>query len=205
MAVVYIHRKETNNEIFYVGIGANEKRPYQKHKSHRNKWWLNIVNKHGRTVEILEKDLTIEEARESEMALIELIGRKDLGLGPLVNLTDGGEGAFNKVYKKVIHIKSGRVFNNLSMACREFGICKNAERVRMRGLSHLRNFKILGDVRPENLGPYSRTHKVTGVIYRSLKDACDKLGLNYNNEKYKYRRNKSMFEPTNKNNEKNKD
>ena len=37
-------------------------------------------------------DLTWEQAQEKEREFIKLCGRKDLGLGTLVNKTDGGEG-----------------------------------------------------------------------------------------------------------------
>ena len=39
--------------------------------------------------------MTIEESLKREIELINLIGRSDLGLGPLTNLTDGGDGRLN--------------------------------------------------------------------------------------------------------------
>jgi hypothetical protein len=85
---VYRHRRLDTNEIFYIGIG-NDKRPYDFHK--RSKWWLKIFNKTNINVEIIAKDLTKEEACKLEMFLISLYGRRDLGYGPLVNMTDGGD------------------------------------------------------------------------------------------------------------------
>jgi hypothetical protein len=41
---------------------------------------------------IIAEDLNKEDACELEVFLIELYGRKDLGLGTLVNMTDGGGG-----------------------------------------------------------------------------------------------------------------
>ena len=87
--VVYLHKRKDTGEVFYVGIGYM-KRAYEKY--HRTKYWYNIVNRYGYIVEILKTDLTWDEACEEEIRLIKLYGRKDLGLGTLVNMTDGGEG-----------------------------------------------------------------------------------------------------------------
>lgn len=87
--IVYRHLKP-NGETFYIGIGKLKRRPYSK--ANRNQWWHNIVNKYGYEVQVLKSDLTLEDACELEQMLIAYYGRKDLGLGPLVNLTDGGEG-----------------------------------------------------------------------------------------------------------------
>lgn len=87
--VVYRHLK-LNGEIFYIGMG-HPKRPYNR--SGRSKYWHNVVNKYGKIVEILAENLFCEEAYELEIKLIAFYGRKDLGLGLLVNLTDGGNGS----------------------------------------------------------------------------------------------------------------
>ena len=89
MAVIYKHLKPCG-EVFYIGIGQEEKRA--KSKSDRNNYWHNVVNKYGYEVQILKSDLTWEDACEMEKVLISWFGRRDLGLGTLVNLTDGGEG-----------------------------------------------------------------------------------------------------------------
>lgn len=87
---LYFHINSVKNEIFYVGIG-NSKRPYTKH--HRNNFWFNIVNKYNYIVDIIEENLTWEEACEREIFYISKIGRRDLCKGPLVNMTNGGEGS----------------------------------------------------------------------------------------------------------------
>jgi hypothetical protein len=94
MAVVYLHRRKDTNEVFYVGIGQTEKRAYDI-KNRKNKHWKGIIGKYGYTVEILLTDLSWDQACEKEKELIAEIGRKDLKLGPLVNMTDGGEGQNN--------------------------------------------------------------------------------------------------------------
>jgi hypothetical protein len=91
MAIVYEHLRNDTNEVFYVGIGEEEKRAFSKHG--RNPHWKNIVNKVGYTVNIVYKNIEHKEAKKIEILLIEKYGRKDLGLGNLVNMTDGGDGS----------------------------------------------------------------------------------------------------------------
>lgn len=90
--VLYRHIRLDNNEPFYIGIG-NQKRPYEKRR--RNNYWQNIIAKTDYRIEILFDDLTWDEACEKEKEFIKIHGRKDLSLGTLVNLTDGGDGTLN--------------------------------------------------------------------------------------------------------------
>lgn len=90
MSIVYRHRRLDTFEVFYIGIGKTEKRAYSK--KNRNKWWKNIILKTEYSVEIIIEDISWKEAQEVEVLLISEYGRRDLGLGNLVNLTNGGEG-----------------------------------------------------------------------------------------------------------------
>ena len=93
MAIVYRHRRLDTNEIFYIGIGKLKNRPYSN--KNRNQYWKNIVNKTDYQVEIITELDNWEDACELESLLISVYGRKDLANGPLVNMTDGGEGNNN--------------------------------------------------------------------------------------------------------------
>ncbi len=93
MAVVYQHRRLDTNEIFYIGIGLTISR--SESKKNRNIYWHRIVEKYGYDVEVLHTGISWEQSCELEMMYIKKYGRKDLGLGLLVNLTDGGEGMKN--------------------------------------------------------------------------------------------------------------
>ena len=118
--VVYIHRKATNREVFYVGMG-NPKRPYHKAKLERSEFWHRIVEKHGYSVEVIRKGLTKRQAFDIEMDLIELIGRRDKGLGTLVNLSDGGDGANgNGTY--CYNIETGKVYKSIGDASSDIGM-----------------------------------------------------------------------------------
>lgn len=93
MAVVYQHRRKDTNEVFYIGIGNENNRPYSK--KNRNKHWRNIVNSVGYEVDVLINGCSWEDACKVEVGMIESYGRSDLKLGALVNMTDGGEGNTN--------------------------------------------------------------------------------------------------------------
>lgn len=86
---VYLHRKATTGEVFYAGKGLVDRAWASKDRSAP---WRNTVAKHGYTVEVVQDGLQEWAAFELEVALIALYGRRDLGRGPLVNLTDGGDG-----------------------------------------------------------------------------------------------------------------
>ena len=98
MAIVYEHLRNDTNEVFYVGIGKNDKRAYSK--CNRNLYWHNTVNKHGYTINIIHRDISWEDACEIEKELIAKYGRKNLGLGNLVNRTDGGDGILGLVHSE---------------------------------------------------------------------------------------------------------
>lgn len=90
MAVLYRHIRLDTNQVFYIGIGKDEKRAYNKRgRSYR---WKDVAYNNEYEVQILKRDLTWEDACELEIMLIAYYGRLDLGTGILVNMTDGGEG-----------------------------------------------------------------------------------------------------------------
>jgi hypothetical protein len=115
MAVVYEHLRNDTNEVFYVGIGIDKGRAFDKHG--RNPHWKRIVNKVGYTVNIIHKDIDHKEAKKIEILLIEKYGRKNLGLGNLVNMTDGGEGLLNpsiETRQKISEVHKGKILSEES-------------------------------------------------------------------------------------------
>ena len=91
-------------EPFYVGKGTGDRKNHHlfessllsdsnKHKSNT----IKKILKSNQTpiIEIIQNELSETEAYDLEKYLISLWGRVDLNLGPLTNLTDGGEGAKN--------------------------------------------------------------------------------------------------------------
>ncbi len=89
---LYRHIRLDKNEPFYIGIGCMKDYARAYSKQARNKHWKSIVAKSDYDVEILMDGITKEQAVEKEKEFILLYGRRDLGTGTLVNMTDGGDG-----------------------------------------------------------------------------------------------------------------
>lgn len=101
MAYVYLHIRLDKNEVFYVGIGSdnnNHERAFSKKR--RSKFWKDLTKNISYKVDIIIDDISWQEACEKEIELIKKYGRKDLLLGTLVNLTNGGEGVYGYVHNQ---------------------------------------------------------------------------------------------------------
>ena len=111
---MYRHIRLDKNEPFYIGIGKSRERAFSL-KS-RNQHWKNVVTVTNFEVEILVEDVTWEEAQKKEQEFIALYGRRDLGLGPLVNMTDGGDGALGRLQTLELKQKLKNSPNSFSLA-----------------------------------------------------------------------------------------
>lgn len=93
---VYLYTCPVRNEPIYVGKGTGPR--WSKHLVRKDKHpltqRLQWMRKSGFEPQIsfICEDVSEEFAMLCEMEAISKYGRKDLGLGPLLNLTDGGEG-----------------------------------------------------------------------------------------------------------------
>lgn len=104
MPIVYQHINKKTQEVFYIGIGKGEERAY--HKDNRGKFWKDYISKYpDYEIKITHKDIIWEEACAIEKYLIAFYGRRDLGHGSLVNMTDGGEGILGYKFIKLINRK----------------------------------------------------------------------------------------------------
>lgn len=164
MAVVYIHKRLDNGDVFYVGAGRSSSRAFDL-KS-RNKYWRNIVNKHGHEVCITHDDICIEEAFSIEKYLISFYGRIDLKTGTLVNLTDGGEGTINKskesIEKQLNTAKKNGTYEEM---------CERIKRVSKRDRSGI-NSLVRKDVYVYNMNGDFVSHYITRSSF------ADKVGSN---------------------------
>jgi len=136
---VYLHRKATDGEVFYVGIAKNQKegsnydRPFDTWN--RTKQWKEVYKRCGRDVEIHMDGLSLAEASAEERALIKRYGRIDLGTGQLVNRTSGGQkcvgtpmpkGANCKFSREIVDVHTGKVkFYGYRQVAEHLGVCKS--------------------------------------------------------------------------------
>lgn len=96
--IVYIYRDtQNNNEALYVGQGTVQRsNDHIKACRRIRSAFYNKLNKmlesnNEPRIDRFQCD-SREHSYEMEKKLIKMIGRKDKGLGPLLNLTDGGPG-----------------------------------------------------------------------------------------------------------------
>lgn len=94
-------------EPFYIGKGKD--RRWKNMKWRRSCYFKNKINKIKELklepiVIKLKKHLNEKQSYILEIKLINLIGRKDLGNGPLINFTDGGMGSNKRIFnEKTLH------------------------------------------------------------------------------------------------------
>ena len=201
---IYQHLKP-NGGVFYIGIGRSKKykRAFSKYK--RSTFWKQVVEKHGYEVQILKSSLTWDEACELEKILISYYGRRDLGKGTLVNLTDGGDGLVNpSLAERKRRSDAGKVLTG-ELSATWGRKHTEEEKKRMRGkresISGV-NHPQYGKKRPEisklfserkgilspNYGKIAVNAKIvldveTGVYYNSAKEASNYYDITYSNLK----------------------
>lgn len=103
--VVYAHIDPRTELPYYIGKGTVE-RANDFYRG-RNTFHKRLTAKITPTVTILHTTEDEQEAFELEIKEIEFYGRRDSGSGPLVNLTDGGEGASGCGHSQVTKDKIG--------------------------------------------------------------------------------------------------
>lgn len=102
---VYIYYDPIDNVPFYVGKGSGNR--YKQHLKcdKRNPFKINKINKILNlglepSIKIYKDNLLEEEAFKLEIELIKEFGRRDLNMGTLCNLTDGGEKGYGYIATK---------------------------------------------------------------------------------------------------------
>lgn len=189
MAVVYTHTRLDNNKVFYVGIGSNNRRPYDKHR--RSKHWHSVVKKCGYKIDITHKDICWEEACSIEKYLIAFYGRSDLKAGELVNMTDGGDGNLGAIVseetrKKKSKSLKGRKHSELTKAIMSISQSNRSAETR-RKISESKTGKprskeTILKISLSKKGNRCNSKKVintcTGIVFDCAKDAAESVGIN---------------------------
>lgn len=103
---VYVHRRASDGRVFYVGKGKGKR---AGSKTSRNQHWHNIVQKHGRLVEYVQKNMDEQAAYDLEKKLIAEYGRDSL-----CNLSDGGEGSPGLTEEAKERLRQSRLGKKLS-------------------------------------------------------------------------------------------
>lgn len=105
MAYLYRHIRSDKNIPFYIGIGIDENYYRANSKKSRNDHWNSIVNKTDYEVEILFEHDDYNFIKEKEIEFIALYGRSDIGVGPLCNKTNGGDGCLGLIHSDEAKLK----------------------------------------------------------------------------------------------------
>lgn len=99
---VYMYRDPSrNNEPIYIGKGKNNRSKVHMRLTGKspltNRLKHMLDNNIQPIIEYLIKDVEEDVAFENEIKFIMEYGRKDLGRGPLLNLTAGGDGVSGRI------------------------------------------------------------------------------------------------------------
>ena len=190
---VYEHIRLDTQQVFYVGKGKLYR---DRSEDGRNRWWEGVAEKHGWTWRRVHERLDNACAFTLEKLLI----AKHRSIGsPLVNLTEGGEGAPGVVSakRKLVHCSNGMQFENAYIA---------AEWLNLNGFPMARQGHIASVARGERYRAYgyrwsydctpyddgrtfhdaikaSNGRKVfcsNGSAYETCKEASDRTGISQN-------------------------
>lgn len=105
---VYIHIRNDDLSIFYVGMGSPSR---ANDRFGRNPFWLRVAKKYGWTSVIVDSGLTRDEAYLLEMWLIAKFRHEGIRL---TNLTEGGEGGqgIPSPLRKTVFCSNGMTFEH---------------------------------------------------------------------------------------------
>ena len=127
-----------------------------------------------------------------EECLIQIIGRKDLGLGSLLNLTDGGEGpaGYKHTESHKIHMSKKTIGKRYSLGCirtqefkdnlKEYAIANNVRPGLPKTEQARNNYDkslFQKGQKPHNFGKFKPVI-INNVIFNSVKEAAQVLNIN---------------------------
>ena len=208
---IYRHIRPDTNEVFYVGKGNYISKSHSfraNEKQGRNKFWNNVVNKNNGVFksEIMFFSETEDEINKKEIEFISIYGRKDMGNGTLVNLTNGGDGSvgvfvtnetrlkLSLMFKGENHPNFGKKLSKETCIKKSESMKNSDKNLKGKKLPDWWKDKIrqtkLGEKNPMFGKKSPRAKKVidieTGVVYNSIMEAA-------NSTKYQFQYISSML------------
>lgn len=183
---MYRHIRLDKNEIFYIGIGTKPKKYINTHegqysrafnKSERSIFWKRIIDKSDYEVEILIESDDYEFIKQKEIEFIKLYGRRDLGLGTLCNLTDGGDGNIGRIYSKETLEKLSKSHKGQIISKEQRDYLSLLYTGTSWTTEHRDNYLETIRSRKFNPGASILLCKETGIYYQSIKEASIIYGI----------------------------
>jgi hypothetical protein len=153
---VYVHRKLSDNSIFYVGKGCNGR--YKDTNGRNLEWWSVVFKENGFQPSIYQCDLTEEDALKEENRLIKELdglvnilynqkGESSLNIGDVQYEPEctGKIISFSKCNETgIAKLKAGRVPNFMEM-CKEYIKLKKKKKL---SVEELENTKVIESAYP---------------------------------------------------------
>ena len=136
----------------------------------------NIINKTEYKIEVLFDNLTWNEACQIEQYLIKYYGRKDLKLGSLVNMTDGGDGTLGHI--RIIKPLTDETRKRMSDAQKRNGISKEQRDKINFGFRNMSEESRL-NMSKTQFKPKKVINIETNEIYNSVKEVSKVFNISY--------------------------
>lgn len=189
---VYVHRRASDNSIFYIGKGK-DRRAWDK--SSRNPHWKRIASKHGLIVEVIKDGLT-----ECCALTLEKIAISKFGIDNLANFTFGGGGTSgfthsDETKKKISDAGKGRPFHpNSAIGLRARRGCEFSNDHKAK-LSAARSGRKFGPRSDETKDKISKSHiGIRPSIETLSKMSASKIGKRKREENNKFDPTLRVFE-----------
>ena len=181
---VYLYKSPENGAPVYVGKGWGDRAwshieiAKRNPEQHRNKYFARTLAKWLREGHKIEPQIvqifeTHEAALELEIELIRKYGRHNIKTGPLLNLTDGGEGTAGRGLQIEV---DGVNYPTIREACLKYGQDETAlrNRINLHGYTVRQAFGI--DPPPAYPPSGAKAIKVAGIEFPTISAACAHYG-----------------------------
>jgi hypothetical protein len=179
---VYVHRRNSDEKIFYIGKGKNKR---YKSTSGRNQHWKNVALKHGWNANIVQSELSEEDSLELEEFMIEIIGLDNVCNK---NYFNGGKSG----YKHTEESKSKMSVSKIGKPTWNKGIKSIESSVRMIGTNNpmfgkkvIHTKETISIIRKKN--GILVCDLLTGIFYDSMNEMAEALNIGRKTTNFKQR------------------